>query len=36
MVIEDELIVESEQEPIIITLGKMKELIKQNIPKRIL
>ena len=34
MVIEDELIVESEQEPVMITLGKQKDLLKQQIPKK--
>jgi hypothetical protein len=33
MVIEDESILQREQEPILFTLGKMKELLKQNIPK---
>ena len=35
MVIEDELIVESEQEPVMITLGILKDLLKQQIPKKI-
>ena len=34
IVIEDELIVESEQEPVMITLGKMKDLLNQQIPKK--
>ena len=34
MDIEDELIVESEQEPVMITLGKLKDLLKQQILKK--